>query len=129
MSAWVAGFRGVLVGRVSLGAAAMTAGLTLAACAATSHFAPSEALQPIQDAPARFEPRDPAIRLSPGDTLAGSGCVSPLVDPRDGTELWLVRSARQLGDYAVSGGRYGAGDGFLVRVACNTGVPQGLARR
>jgi hypothetical protein len=78
--------------------------------------------------PARFEPRNPALRLTPGDTIAGSGCVSPMVDPRDGTEVRFVFST-SYGDYEVPAGRYGTGAGELLRLDCNTGRVIGLVRR
>jgi len=98
-------------------------------CATTSDFAPGQRLAPALDAPARFEPQQAELRLAQGDTLAGRGCVSPLVDPRDGTVLRMIRSAETLGDYEAPAGRYGAGTEYLVRVVCNTGAPAGLAPR
>ena len=80
------------------------------------------------DVPARFEPRNTALRLSPGDTIQGSGCVSPMVDPRDGTEVRFVFSTAY-GDYEVPAGRYGAGADQLLRLECNTGRVIGLVRR
>ena len=88
-----------------------------------------EAVRPAVDAPARFEPGNRRARLEPGDTLAGSGCLSPLIDPRDRGVARLVRSGGGLGDYAGPSGRYGAAIDDLLRVECNTGrligiVPQ-----
>ena len=85
--------------------------------------------RPATDVPARFEPADPALRLAPADTLAGSGCLSPMVDPGDGAELRLERSGRERGDYSVPGGRYGVGDRELLQLWCNTGRPMGIVRR
>jgi hypothetical protein len=79
-------------------------------------------------APARFEPQNRALRLTPGDTIAGPGCVSPMVDPRDGTEVRFVFST-SYGDYEVPAGRYGVGAGELLRLDCNTGRVIGLVRR
>ena len=79
-------------------------------------------------APARFEPQNRALRLTPGDTIAGPGCVSPMVDPRDGTEVRFVFST-SYGDYEVPAGRYGAGAGELLRLDCNSGRVIGLVRR
>ena len=56
---------------------------------------------------------------------ASGSCRNPMVDPRDGTELRLVRSqpgaGGQLGDYVVPEGRYGADAGELLRLQCGTG--------
>ena len=79
-------------------------------------------------APGRFEPQNRTLRLMPGDTIAGPGCVSPMVDPRDGTEVRFVFST-SYGDYEVPAGRYGAGAGELLRLDCNTGNVIGLVRR
>jgi hypothetical protein len=85
-------------------------------------------VRPASDVPARFEPRDAAMRLVPGDTIAGPGCLSPMVDPRDGTELRFI-SSKWYGDYAVPSGRYGARPGEVLRLECNTGRVIGLVPR
>lgn len=85
--------------------------------------------RPATDLPARFEPADPALRLAPADTLAGGGCLSPMLDPRDGTELRLQRSGTERGDYAVPGSRYGVGPRELLQLTCNTGAPLGIVDR
>ena len=71
--------------------------------------------------PLRFEPVDRAARLTPADTIAGNGCLNPMVDPRDNTQLRLVRAIAPRGDYAAPPGRYGARAGELLRLDCNTG--------
>lgn len=100
--------------------------LALGACATANWqlASPRDAV----DVPARFEPVDASLRLTPGDTLAGSGCLSPLVDPRDGTRISFIRSA-DVGDYEVEGGRYGVGSGELLRIDCNTGRVVGIVPR
>jgi len=100
--------------------------LALGACATANWqlASPRDAV----DVPARFEPVDAGLRLTPGDTLAGSGCLSPLVDPRDGTRISFIRSA-DVGDYEVEGGRYGVGSGELLRIECNTGRVIGIVGR
>jgi hypothetical protein len=84
--------------------------------------------RPASDVPARFEPRDAAMRLVPGDTLAGPGCLSPMVDPRDRTEIRFI-SSKWYGDYEVPSGRYGARPGEVLRLECNTGRVIGLVPR
>lgn len=104
----------------------------LSACAlfsTSSTFDPATDVRPASDLPARFEPIDSAVRLEPADTLAGSGCLSPLLDPRDGLELRFVRSGTALGDYEVPEGRYGVQRGELLRIECNTGEVVGIVRR
>lgn len=85
-------------------------------------------VRPASDVPARFEPRNAALRIAPGDTLAGAGCLSPMVDPRDRTEVRFVFS-NSYGDYEVPAGRYGASAGEVLRLDCNTGRVIGLVRR
>lgn len=81
------------------------------------------------DVPMRFEPADPRDRLVPGDTIAGGGCRSPMVDPRDGSRIVFLRSTGQRADYAVAGGRYGVSEHELLRLDCNTGTVIGVVER
>ena len=77
---------------------------------------------------ARFEPLDPALRISPGDTLAGGGCLSPLV-AESGIQAVLARSRSGWGDYRVPEGVFGVARGELIRLECNTGEVVGVVRR
>ena len=63
------------------------------------------------------------------EPVPGEGCRNPMVDPRDGTHLLLVRAAAGLGDYEVPEGQYGAGEDELLRLECATGRPVGIAQR
>ena len=85
--------------------------------------------RPAVDVPARFEPADATLRVAPADTLAGGGCLSPLIDPRDGAVLRMQRSGVERGDYTVPEGRYGVGPLELLQLWCNTGRPLGIVRR
>jgi hypothetical protein len=104
----------------------------VASCAHTSAMSAERRdtlpVRPASDAPARFEPRNPSLRPAPGDTLAGPGCLSPMVDPRDGTEVRFVLST-SYGEYELPAGRYGARPGELLRLECNTGRVIGLVPR
>lgn len=90
----------------------------------------SDILRASTDAPERF-----AVGITPGGSSefpgAGDLCKNPLVDPRDGTPLTLVRSASGLGDYRVPAGKYGIADPVreLLRVDCGTGRPVGIVRQ
>jgi hypothetical protein len=53
----------------------------------------------------------------------GEGCHNPMVDPKDGTRLTLVRSSSGMGDYEAPEGRYGVGKGQLLRLDCANGRP------
>jgi len=56
---------------------------------------------------------------------AGPVCRNPLVDPRDGTRLTLIRSSSGFGDYQPGKPRYGLTGDQLIRVNCNNGLPVG----
>jgi len=88
-----------------------------------------EAIRPASNAPERFEPGNRRSLLEPADTLVGSGCLSPLIDPRDRGVARLVRSAGGIGDYAGPPGRYGAGLDELLRIECNSGKLLGIVPR
>jgi hypothetical protein len=77
----------------------------------------------ISDTPDRFLVLDVATgtRSEP----SGPACRSPLVDPRDGTRLILVRSSSGFGDYRPETPRYGLADNQLLRIDCDSGGPVG----
>ena len=109
---------------------AIVAILLVTACQrAGDTFSTATPVRAAQDLPARFEPPAAYPRISPADTIAGSACVSPMRDPRDGTELRMVRSSADLADYTVPTGRYGVASSELLRLDCNTGVPRGIVQR
>jgi hypothetical protein len=113
-----------MTGRLALTAACFA----VAACGiGVSSTGSLPLLRQATDAPARFV-LDPAAQVAQ-DTIPGEGCRSPLYDPRDRTAIVMVRSATERGDYEVPAGRYGIGEGELLRVTCNTGVPLGAVRR
>ncbi|MBP7146380.1 MAG: hypothetical protein KBD01_02460 [Acidobacteria bacterium] len=100
--------------------------LVLAGCASTGRGAGTAEPLPPTDVPAAFLVADDG-RLRP--PLPEDRCRTTLVDPRDDTQLRLVRSREGWGDYSVPPGRYGVGDGFLLRVECATGIPLGIVPR
>lgn len=98
--------------------------LFLAACALAggSTYPEDAPARAAADAPARFVSAE-----APGaDTIPGGGCRSPLVDPRDGTQVRMANAQTRVGDYAVPAGRYGVGRGELLRIECNTGRVVGV---
>ena len=96
--------------------------LPAGACAtgARSGMTDDAGLRPARDVPTAFTFETPA---------STAACQNPAVDPRDGTRLTLVRSGQGRGDYAVPGGRYGAGPAELLRLSCATGAIVGLVPR
>lgn len=78
-------------------------------------------------------PQDVPVQFVTDDgTAAESGCRNPLLDPRDQSRIRLVRSTAMgetyIGDYEVTGGRYGVGARELLRIDCGTGEPLGIVQ-
>ncbi|MBB1060829.1 hypothetical protein [Marilutibacter spongiae] len=94
----------------------------MAACVSTTPPAPAN-LGPLHGMPPQFQVLD----RSTGSAHAASGpdCQSPLVDPRDGTRLVLMRSNNGAGDYRPDSIRYGLTISQLLRVDCHSGRPLG----
>lgn len=65
-----------------------------------------------------------------GMNLGDNSCKSPMIDPQDRTEITMVRSyGNGLGDYRVATtGKYGVGEGELLRINCSTGEAVGIVR-
>jgi hypothetical protein len=63
---------------------------------------------------------------------AGEGCRNPMVDPRNGNALNLMRSKNGVGDYQVLGSQYeldssyGVDPRHLLRIDCATGKALGI---
>lgn len=86
-------------------------------------------VRPATDTPAHFVVTSPETDVTSMPADDNSQCLSPLVDPRDGTHLVLVRSSGTQGDYEVLPGRYGTGEGELLRIDCTAMTAIGIARR
>ncbi|HEY3155343.1 MAG TPA: hypothetical protein VGK76_01785 [Candidatus Eisenbacteria bacterium] len=84
-------------------------------------------LHPAIDAPTHFLVRGPDGRAV--EPTPGAGCHTPMIDPRDGAPLILIRSAGGQGDYQVPVARYGVRKGELLRLDCATGNVIGIIRR
>jgi hypothetical protein len=63
-----------------------------------------------------------------GMAWGANTCLNPIIDPADGTELILIQSMDGLGDYRVTGGKYGVNTGELLRINCRTGEVVGIVR-
>jgi hypothetical protein len=108
----------------------LAAGCLLSGCGAGPLTWPgNETIRPLPGLPHRLEPVPPELRLTPADTIAGSGCRSPLRDPARGIRLPMIRSSGGYADYEAPAGAYGLDPDQLVRVECNTGRVQGAVRR
>ena len=96
----------------------------LTACASLGSRSDDLAAPPLRSA----EDVPPAFATESGDNPS-SGCRSPLIDPRDGTRIVMLRSGADRGDYRVPDGRYGVGTDEALRVHCPTGRVVGVVRR
>jgi|GEM_PF-5107483 len=95
--------------------------LALAACATgTAQMVRG----PATDTPAAFLVLDSATGES-RPVNPDTTCESPLVDPRSGRKLMMVRSENGLGDYQPDEPTYGLATTELLRVNCSTGVSLG----
>lgn len=100
--------------------------LTLAGC--TSLANPKLTARAPVDVPEHFVVGVPGT-AEPAALHRGDACRNPMVDPRDGTRLRLVRSTAGEGDYAAPEGRYGLRGKELLRLRCSTGEVVGIVNR
>lgn len=63
-----------------------------------------------------------------GTPIRGNTCLTPLVDPRDNSQVELVRTMPVHGDYRVTAGKYGLSGTELLRIDCTTGRTIGIVR-
>jgi hypothetical protein len=111
--------------------AALTVALLLlvTGCATTTGSASTAADRSADDTPRQFVMASASSVSGMTDDLPADACANPLLDPRDRTELRLVRSIMGKGDYAVPNGKYGVGPDELLRVDCASGQPMKIVRR
>lgn len=86
----------------------------------TTAMRDSDVIRAAVDAPPNFEA---------ATAFDGTSCVSPLIDPRDGTEITFVRSTAGMADYEVPVGKYGVQKGELLRANCRNGEVIGIVRK
>lgn len=87
-----------------------------------SSFRDSDILREATGTPEVFEP-------APGAEYEGTSCISPLIDPGDGSRITFIRSTSGKADYEVPRGKYGVEKGELLRVDCRTGKSLGIVKR
>lgn len=111
---------------VSIGAAA-----ALVACASGRGWTAGGIVAEAKDLPDHFTVAVSGLAQSE-EPKAGEGCRNPMVDPRNGTVLNLMRSKDGAGDYQVLGAqyevesRYGVDSRHYLRVDCATGKALGI---
>ena len=76
-------------------------------------------IRPAEGTPERFAPVE-------GVTLDDASCKSPMVDPRDGTEIQMISAQNNTGIYRVAPGKYGVGAGEYLKLDCRTGAVLGI---
>jgi hypothetical protein len=100
--------------------------LLLSGCASTGEHHGGAVLQPAIDVPTHF-----VVPGKGGTTAEPSpgACASPMIDPRDGTRIVLVRASEGRGWYRVPTGRYGVHPGELLLIECGTGRVMGVVKQ
>ena len=94
--------------------------LMLTSCSATQNPYTTD-MRPAENVPEQFLPVT-------GVVLDATSCKSPLIDPRDGTELTMVGSQNGLGLYRVSELKYGLRKGEVLKINCADGRVQGIVK-
>lgn len=101
--------------------------LFLGSCA-TMNFPSDEKVRVAKNVPNRF-----LVGIPNGTATSEpnpyEGCRNPMVDPRDGTKIQLIRSSKDRGDYKVPTDRYGIGEKELLRLDCATGRVVGIVMK
>lgn len=64
-----------------------------------------------------------------GMVVEAKTCKSPMIDPRTGLEINLIRSQGGVGDYKVPDGQYGLKNKELLRLYCETGKIAGVVKK
>lgn len=95
---------------------------SMLSCGTSVPAVSGDILRQPQNTPDAFNPQQ-GIGLDP------DSCKSPMVDPRDGTEIRMLRSEDGVGDYEVPDGRYGLNRKELLRLYCETGEVAGVVRK
>ena len=85
----------------------------------TTSMRNSDVIRMAEGVPANFE----------AATAFDDTCLSPLIDPRDGTEITFVRSTAGMADYEVPAGMYGVKKGELLRTNCKNGAVIGIVKK
>lgn len=92
-------------------------------CGATQNRIEGPVLRAAINTPEFFETKA-------GVVATGNSCINPMIDPTDGTEITMVTAfGNGTGDYKVVSGKYGVGQGELLRINCRTGEVIGIVKR
>jgi hypothetical protein len=116
----VTGFFAVASALFALSGCASSSGSTESSFVAQAKNLPDHFMVAVSGIAQKEEPKE------------GEGCRNPMVDPRNGTALNLMRSKNGVGDYQVLGSQYeldssyGVDSRHLLRVDCATGKALGI---
>ena len=111
--------------------AAVLGAAALAACASRTNSMAGKIVAEAKDLPDQFMVSVSGLSQME-EPKPGEGCKNPMVDPRKGTVLNLMRSKDGVGDYQVLGeefevqSRYGVDSRHYLRVDCATGKGLGI---
>jgi len=78
-------------------------------------------IRQAENTPEKFVPAN-------GVSLDSDTCKSPMIDPRDGTQLLMVSASGGMANYKIVTGKYGLKKGELLRIDCSTGVVVGIVK-
>ncbi len=110
--------------------AATPALVALAGCESTRGSIDSPIVAQAKNLPDHFMVA--VTGLAQTEEPSGERCRNPMVDPRNGTSLNLMRSKKGVGDYQVLGkeyeldSSYGVDPRHLLRIDCTTGKALGI---
>jgi hypothetical protein len=113
------------------GASAFVALVAGAGCASGRGSMPRPVVAEAKDLPDHFMVVATGVAQK-SEPRPGEGCQNPMVDPRDGTTLNLLRSKDGTGDYQVLNrdyelkSQYGVDSRHLLRLDCATGKALGI---
>ncbi|MGY5847654.1 hypothetical protein ACW6QP_09555 [Salegentibacter sp. HM20] len=96
--------------------------LMLAGCSATTSPLQNDIIRQAENVPQNFQ-------TEAGVSFDANSCKSPLIDPRDNTQIKFVRAERGVADYEVPSGKYGVKNKELLRVYCADGKVAGIVKR
>jgi hypothetical protein len=112
---------------------ALVALVALAGCASSRSSMAGPVVAEAKNLPDHFRVAATGIAQTE-EPNPGEGCRNPMVDPRNGTALNLMRSKNGMGDYQVLSEygldlTYGVDSRHLLRIDCATGKALGIVDR
>ena len=92
-------------------------------CASTTNSgSQSIIIREAENTPEAFVPRE-------GVSFDENSCKSPMIDPRDSTEIIMVSASNGQGTYSAPQGKYGLKKGEFLRLNCSSGKVIGVVKK